>query len=145
MEHPTMTRDEIVAAVAGGKSLAEADLTGANLFGAALSYAKLAHADLTGANLADANLFGANLFGANLADANLFGATLSGAIGVICAGIDPRGYRFVGVMHDDGPHVAAGCRWFTLAKARAHWATNPDALARVELIAAWGARVKEVK
>jgi len=31
--------------------------------------------------------------------------------------------------------VIAGCRNFTIAEARAHWAGNADALARVEVIA----------
>ncbi len=122
MEGPMaqLTRDEILTAVAEGKSLA--------------------YADLSGANLSDANLSGANLSGAFLS-----GANLSYVGGVICAGTDRRGYRFVGVMHADGPRIAAGCRWFTLDEARAHWASNPDALARVELIAGWGARQSEVE
>ena len=68
--------------------------------------------------------------------ADLSGANLSGAIGAICAGTDPRGYRFVGIAHPDGPRIAAGCRWFTVAEARDHWANNRDALARVALIEA---------
>ena len=33
--------------------------------------------------------------------------------------------------------------YLTRAQARAHWASNPDALARVELIAGWAARQAE--
>jgi antitoxin (DNA-binding transcriptional repressor) of toxin-antitoxin stability system len=52
------------------------------------------------------------------------------------AGEDPRGYRFRGCPTRDGWQVQAGCRWFPLARAREHWRDNPDALARVERIAA---------
>lgn len=81
----------------------------------------------------------ANLSWANLSGADLSGANLRRASGVIDAGIDPRGYRFVGIMHSDGVRVAAGCRWFTIEEAKAHWsaAGNRDALARVALIEAW--------
>ena len=63
---------------------------------------------------------------------------LLGADHVYDAGADPRGYRFLGLRLDDGITVAAGCRWLWLAEARAHWANNPDALARVQRIADWG-------
>ena len=86
---------------------------------------------------------GTSLRGADLRYADLRDADLRGAAGVICAGTDARSYRFVGVMHADGPRIAAGCRWFTLTKARTHWTSNPDALARVELIAGWVARQAE--
>ena len=98
--------------------------------------ANLAHANLAYADLADADLAHADLTHANLADAYLADAYLAHAIGIICAGTDPRGYRFVGVAHPDGPRVAAGCRWLTIAEAREHWAYNRDALARVALIEA---------
>jgi hypothetical protein len=42
----------------------------------------------------------------------------------------------VGVRHDDGWMIAAGCRWFTGAQAREHWKDNPDALERVTVITA---------
>jgi uncharacterized protein YjbI with pentapeptide repeats len=84
----------------------------------------------------NANLSDANLSGANLSGANLSGANLSGANGAIDAGTDPRGYRFIGVLYDDGIRVLAGCRWFTHAEAVAHWTAkgNRDALARVALL-----------
>ena len=133
-----------------GAHLSRADLRRANLDGAHLSRADLRRADLsrayldgadlTAADLRGANLFGANLRGANLRGADLDGANLDGAQGVICAGTDPRGYRFTGHAAADGCRVLAGCRWFTLAEAREHWANNPDALARVALIAAWAER-----
>jgi len=137
--------------------LREANLSGADLSGADLSEANLRHADLRGANLGDADLEDADLSGANLGGANLGGADLSGAnlheadlsranlhgadlseaYGIICAGTDPRGYRFVGISWAGGPRILAGCRWFTYAKAIAHWTAkgNADALARVGLIA----------
>jgi hypothetical protein len=106
--------------------------TRADLRGADLNRAYLNRAYLSGAYLRGANLRGANLIDANLIDADLIGAT-----GILCAGTDPRGYRFVGVRHDSGTMILAGCRWFTVAEAVAHWSTkgNRDALARVNRIA----------
>jgi uncharacterized protein YjbI with pentapeptide repeats len=126
-----------------GATLARASLTGANLAkanmrGATLIRASLTGANMLGTNLAEANLTGANLEGAYLNGANLRGANLTGAIGIVCAGYDPRGYRFVGVRHDGEWTVAAGCRWFTIAEAKDHWANNRDALARVAVIEAQG-------
>ena len=60
------------------------------------------------------------------------------ALAHLCVGADPRGYRFLGLRLDDGITVAAGCRWLGLVEARAHWANNPGALARVQRIADWG-------
>ena len=107
---------------------------------AVLTDADLTGADLTGAVLTDADLTGAVLRHAVLRHAVLTGAVLTGAVGIIDAGQDPRGYRFVGVRHTDGWRVAAGCRWFTIAEARAHWGIkNRDALARVSVIENGGA------
>ena len=117
-----------------GANLRGADLRDADLIGADLSGANLSGANLRGADLRDADLIGADLSGANLSGANLRNANLSGTAGVIDAGHDPRGYRFAGVRHDGGWRVSAGCRWFALEEARAHWAGNPDALLRVALI-----------
>ena len=121
--------------VRGYEIAPDADLRGANL-----SRADLCGANLSGADLSGADLSGADLCRANLCRANLCGANLCGARGVICAGTDPRGYRFTGHAAANGCRVLAGCRWFTLAEARTHWANNPDALARVALIAAWAQR-----
>ena len=123
-------------------NLSYANLSGANLFGASLS-----NADLTSANLFHANLFRANLSCANLSNAdlsradlfhaNLFHANLFHAIGIIDAGQDPRGYRFVGVRQGESMRIYAGCRDFTIEEAERHWteAGNKDALIRVSLIA----------
>ena len=116
-----------------GAELAGANLTGANLGRAYLTGANLADANLAGANLAGANLAGAYLPGAHLTRANLTGPTL------IDAGQDSRGYRFVGVP-TDGVRILAGCRWFTVTKAREHWSGNPEALAKASLIEAEAAR-----
>ena len=71
---------------------------------------------------------------ADLYGANLNGANLRAVGGALCLGYDPRGYRFVGIAHNDGWRVLAGCRWFTLDQAREHWANNPDALARIAIL-----------
>ena len=62
----------------------------------------------------------------------------------IChAGKDSRGYSFDGLRTVQGLWVAAGCRYFDLATARAHWGVGgpsdrADCRALVETIAAWG-------
>ena len=66
-------------ALAGEKSLREANLCGAILHGADLHGADLSCADLHGADLKGANLSSANLKGANLSSASLSGANLTGA------------------------------------------------------------------
>ena len=114
---------------------------GARLDGAILDSARLDGARLDGASLVGARLDGAILNRARLDGASLVGASLDGAIlnrasGIICAGFDPGGYRFLGVRHADQWYVAAGFRWFTIPAAIAHWtaAKNRDALARVGVI-----------
>jgi hypothetical protein len=113
-------------------------LSGADLSGAILSVAILSEAHLRRANLSGADLSGAYLSGADLSGAILSGADLRLAKGVVNAGEDPRGYLFLGVAPDQGGGwmVKAGCRWFTLTKAEAHWKAkgNQDALHRVALI-----------
>ena len=112
---------------------------GANLGGADLSGADLSGANLSCAYLREADLSGAYLRKADLRKATLSGADLGGAIEVIDGGQDVRGYRLVAVEHGDHWMIAAGCRWFTFEKARAHWSddrkTSPECLARVELLA----------
>jgi len=113
-----------------------ASLVGARLVGASLVGASLVGASLVGARLDGARLDVASLVGARLDGASLVGARLVGAMGIICAGTDPREYRFLGVQHDDQWYVAVGCRWFTIPQAIAHWTAkdNKDALARVGVI-----------
>ena len=122
--------------------LSYANLSYANLRGADLSYANLrganlSYADLHGANLSYADLSYANLHGANLSHANLRGIHLSGTAGYMDAGVDPRGYHFraVTATEPDGIRITAGCRDFDLPSALVHWASNPDALARVRVLA----------
>ena len=104
-----------------GADLTGANLVGANLVGAYLTRATLYGANLYRANLEGANLYRANLEGANLTDAILTGANLAYVRGIIDGGTDSRGFRWAAVQHDDGPRIAAGCRWYTLAQAHEHW------------------------
>ena len=121
----------LVGARLDGAILNRASLDGASLDGAILNRARL-----DGASLDGASLDGARLDGASLVGASLDGAILNRASGIICAGFDPGGYRFLGVRHADQWYVAAGFRWFTIPAAIAHWtaAKNRDALARVGVI-----------
>ena len=117
-----MTRSEILEAVSKGQSL-----SGAYLSGAYLSRANLSRADLSGANLRSANLSGADLSRADLSGANLSGAYLSGAyLGdqwVIQGPSRLDGYPFFlqKLTGDTEPMVKAGCRYFSLEAAQAHW------------------------
>jgi hypothetical protein len=92
------------------------DTSEANLFGANLSGANLFGADLSEANLSGANLFGANLFGANLFGANLYRANL------IVGGYRSDGFCFLLYKEPDGTvKLRAGCRYFSIKEAKAHW------------------------
>ncbi len=147
-----MTRDEIIAnkhdlrdAYLCGANLCDAELRGANLRGANLRGANLCDADLLGANLRGADLCGAdlrgaylrgaNLRGADLFDVELRGANLRAVVGYRDAGQDPRGYHFRANIIGGVPIITAGCRRFTISEATAHWHDNPDALARVAVLA----------
>ena len=70
-------------------------------------------ADLSRADLSRANLSGANLSGANLSDAQWI---LQGAVRS-----DGYAFFFQQLTADASPMIKAGCRYFTLADARAHW------------------------
>ena len=104
-----------------GANLSRADLSRANLYRADLSRANLfgadlSGADLSGANLSEANLYRANLFGADLSKANLFGANL------IVGGYRSDGFCFLLYKEPDGTvKLRAGCRYFSIKEAKAHW------------------------
>ena len=102
--------------------------------GLAAQWAIKYRADLRGADLRGAYLRGTYLSGADLTGADLSGADLHEA-DLIDGGQDVRGYRFIGHIGKDGLMILAGCRYYTLAEARAHWTKSPECLARVELIA----------
>jgi len=115
-----------------GAYLSGADLRGAYLRGAYLSGAYLRGAYLSGADLRGAYLSGADLSGAYLSGANLSGADLSGAdlggadLGtqwIIQGATRSDGYAFFlqKLKDDSEPMVKAGCRYFTLSQAEAHW------------------------
>ena len=104
-----------------GANLREADLRGAYLREAYLSGANLREANLRGAYLREADLRGTDLSEAYLSGANPRGADLRGA-GVIDCGQRSDGYQFfIHVTAKDQPMLLAGCRYFTLSEARAHW------------------------
>lgn len=76
----------------------------------------------SGADLSRANLSGADLSGAYLSGANLSGANL-GSQWIIQSTTRSDGYAFFlqKLTNDAEPMVKAGCRYFTLAQAKAHW------------------------
>lgn len=69
-------------------------------------------------------------------DTDMSNLDVSKCIGVVDAGSDDRGYRFLGFKFQGDWMIKAGCRWFTYNDAVSHWRMreNPDALARVETI-----------
>ena len=98
-------------------NLRNADLRGADLYGA-----DLRGADLRGANLRGADLRGADLRGADLSRANLYGADL-GDQWIIQGQVRSDGYAFFlqKLTQDKEPMIKAGCRYFTIPEAQAHW------------------------
>ena len=95
----------------------------ANLRNANLSYANLSYADLSNADLSYANLSNADLRSADLSYANLRYANLSDAENFYLLPVqDPRGYLFASAMLTPGGwRIRAGCRFFSVEKAREHW------------------------
>jgi hypothetical protein len=110
-----------------GAYLSGAYLSGADLSGAYLSGANLSGADLTRADLTRANLSRADLSRADLTRANLTGAEIHGEPVTHCFARVMRddGYTFLAMqLEAGGVKIAAGCRWFTLAKFRQHVADS---------------------
>jgi uncharacterized protein YjbI with pentapeptide repeats len=103
-----------------GADLRGADLRGANLVNANLTGANLTGADLRGADLRDADLARADLARADLTSANLTGRT------PLFADTSRLFVLYVMPEVKDGPRFVAGCRNFTLDKARAHWGAHSD-------------------
>jgi uncharacterized protein YjbI with pentapeptide repeats len=130
-EHAKWRRGEGGAhADLSGANLSRADLSGADLSGADLSRANLSRADLSRADLSGAYLSSAYLSGAYLSGANLSGANLMDGIKATSAphrrATRADGYEFLLWHTDVGWRVRAGCRFFTMDEARAHWsATRP--------------------
>jgi hypothetical protein len=129
-----LTRANLTRANLTRANLTRADLTGANLYGADLTGANLYGADLTGASLTGANLYGASLTGASLTRANLTGASLTGAnltgakinndktaVGILRRAMRLDGHEFFLWHCREGFFIKAGCRFFGMAEARAHW------------------------
>lgn len=87
-----LRREEVVAMVAAGTSLAEANLTEVDLSGLDLSKVNLAGAMLAGARLVRTHLAGADLTAATLRKADLSEAVLDGAI---LGGADLEGAKLV--------------------------------------------------
>ena len=92
-----------------GKGGERADLTGAIL----------TCARLTGANLARADLTHADLTGANLTDAKISGNKT--VVGLLRRATRSDGYDFFLWHCQEGFYIKAGCRFFSLDEARAHW------------------------
>ena len=113
------------AAVKTDASLDGANLGGANLYGANLNRANLDGANLAGANLAGASLYGANLDGANLNRATLRSGIVIRALRKTCTRTDGHEFRLWECK--DAPwRITAGCRFFTLPEAWAHWTATRD-------------------
>ena len=114
-EAATSIKEAVQEAVRGGAYLRGADLGGAYLGGADLRGAYLGGADLRGADLGGADLRGADLRGADLGEQWIIqGQTRS------------DGYAFFlqKLKEDTEPMIKAGCRYFTISQAQAHWETT---------------------
>jgi uncharacterized protein YjbI with pentapeptide repeats len=117
----------VPASIKLGLAIRWAHHNGASLVGANLIGARLDRASLDGANLDSARLDRASLVGANLDGASLVGARLDGArLGnqwIVQGATRSDGYAFFlqKLTADEEPMIKAGCRYFTLAQAKAHW------------------------
>ena len=100
-----------------------ADLRGAYLRGADLRGAYLHDADMRGADLRDADLRDADMRDAYLRGADLRGAYLRGADLIHC-GSRSDGYEFFAHVRNGDLWIKAGCRYFAVADAKAHWANT---------------------
>ena len=122
VEEAVAQRAYLCGADLRGADLGGADLGGAYLRGADLRGADLGGADLGGADLRDADLRGADLRGADLRGANLRDADL-GDQWIIQGQTRSDGYAFFlqRLTADTEPMVKAGCRYFTIQQAQAHW------------------------
>lgn len=136
-----MTKDKLLADYAAGRrnfswvDINGADLRYADLRGADLSGAGLRGADLRATDLRGATLRGADLRGANFSGADLRGADLRYAAGIVQGGTRSDGYTFYLCLgREGGPYVKAGCRWFTLAQAAAHWTADKRCAAETAAI-----------
>ena len=71
---------------------------------------------------------------------NVDASGCTGLTSYIYGGTDIRGYCFVSLILRNERRVFAGCRNFSIRKARQHWENNAECLALVEKIAAEAAR-----
>jgi hypothetical protein len=98
----------------GWQHVCRCNLTKTSSAGADLPWADLLEANLSGADLSRANLSGADMSRANLSRANLR-----------VIGVRSDSYIFHLYRHEDGAlMLRAGCRYFSLTDARAHWAAT---------------------
>ncbi|HEY2617481.1 MAG TPA: pentapeptide repeat-containing protein [Acetobacteraceae bacterium] len=122
--------------------LREADLSECELNGANFRQARLNDATLDDSSLVNANFHGASMYNVTMRGSDIDGARFTHCYGVVDAGFDNRGYRFVGIWHpkEQTWMVKAGCRWFTMEEAEEHWGPddmdNRDAMARLAVIKA---------
>lgn len=126
---------DLTSGLFANSDFTNADLSESCLEGCDFTGARFNNADLSGCNIADAVFTDADLTGVDLRDALIERAIFNNCKGIIDAGMDPRGYRFVGVKQDNSSwRVKAGCRWYSITQALDHWreADNDDALARVQ-------------
>ena len=96
--------------------------------GLAVMWALKTNANLRDAYLGDAYLGGADLGsavlrGAVLRGADLRGADLRDAVLIHC-GARSDGYEFFAHIRNGDLWIKAGCRYFTVADAKAHWANT---------------------
>ena len=114
-----------------GASLDGARLVGARLVGARLDGASLVRARLDGASLVRARLVRARLDGASLVRASLDGAKygaheMAGPLLQIGNLAEWRTGLIAWQAKDSGLRIICGCRDFSIAEARAHWAERKD-------------------
>lgn len=115
-----------------------ANLSSINFSDSNFSFCIFDYANLSGSLLRNVYIDNSRFYKTLMARADINGANVFHGGGIIDAGIDNRGYRFIGINYGEEWMVKAGCRWFSIENAKHHWEVGPnhDALARVGVIEA---------
>lgn len=130
LSHSDMSGMDLNSVKLSGTNLAFSDLSNTTL-----DLSKMCRAQCNGANFSGARMYGvdmshgdfcANFYGAIMEDCYLDGADFTGARGLVSLGA-PYDWQVILVFQPSGEHmIGAGCRWFTIWKARDHWEGRRD-------------------
>ena len=134
LSHSNLSCSDLSHSDLRGSDLSHSNLRDSNLSCSDLSHSDLSCSDLSHSNLRDSNLIFSDLRGSNLRGSDLRGSDLSFSD---LRGSDLRGSKGITMVldgcyemyliHGDTPMIKAGCRWFTISEATAHWSAGNEA------------------